>query len=81
MLGEHHDLVHEFPELRERIHALKVGNPRFARLFAEYNGVDREVRRHEDGVEPVSDDYLESLKRKRVQLKDELYSVLTSRAV
>lgn len=80
MLGEHHDLIHEFPEYRDRIHALKVSDSRFAQLFAEYHELDREVRRHEVDVEPVADEYLEALKKKRLHLKDELYAMILGRS-
>ena len=62
MSVEHHDLHHEFPELGERIHELKVGNAHFRRLFDEYHEVDHEIHRIETGVETTSDDYLEERK-------------------
>jgi uncharacterized protein YdcH (DUF465 family) len=74
---EKHDLVHEFPELRERIHTLKTTDHHFAKLFTEYHDVDHEVRRIEEGVENTSDDYLETRKKMRVLLKDQLYGMLT----
>jgi len=37
MLGEKHDLIHELPEHRERIHDLKMNDHHFARLFDEYH--------------------------------------------
>ena len=76
MLGEHHDLVHEFPEYREKIHQLKVEDQHFARLFDAYHEVDREIRRIEMEIETPGDSYLESLKKRRVRLKDELYEML-----
>lgn len=78
--NENHNLIHEFPEHRERIHALKTGNQHFARLFEEYHEIDREIRRIETEVEPAADDYLESLKKRRVHLKDELYAMLQTAA-
>ena len=33
MLGEKHDLLHELPEYKERIHELKISNHHFAKLF------------------------------------------------
>jgi uncharacterized protein YdcH (DUF465 family) len=44
---EQHDLHHEFPEYRDQIHALKVSNGHFARLFDEYHDVNRHVVRVE----------------------------------
>lgn len=76
MFGEHHDLIHELPEFRDKIHELKVSNAHFARLFDEYHELDHEVRRIEQGVETPSDAYLEDQKKKRLHLKDQLYAML-----
>jgi uncharacterized protein YdcH (DUF465 family) len=76
MLGEKHDLIHEFPEHRERIHELKMSDAHFAKLFDDYHEVEHEVRRIEEGVENTSDVYLEDLKKKRLHLKDELYKII-----
>lgn len=76
MLTEKHDLVHELPEHREKIHELKMENNHFARLFDEYHEVDHEIHRIETGVENTSDDYLESRKKRRLYLKDELFRMI-----
>ena len=76
MLTEKHDLIHELPEHREKIHELKMNNNHFARLFEEYHEVDHEVHRIETGVENTSDDYLEGRKKRRLYLKDELYRMI-----
>jgi hypothetical protein len=78
MLDDKHDLIHELPEHRERIHELKLSNTHFARLFGEYHDVNHAVRRIETGAEATSDAYLEDLKKQRLQLKDELYGMLTA---
>ncbi len=78
MLGEKHDLHHEFPEHGERIRELKMGNAHFSKLFDSYHEVEHEVRRIEEGVENTSDDYLDGLKKKRLYLKDTLYSMITA---
>jgi len=75
---EKHDLVHEFPELRERIHQLKTSDHHFARLFTEYHEIDHEVHRLEQGSEVSSEQYLEERKKIRLSLKDQLYSALTA---
>ncbi|MDH3974701.1 MAG: DUF465 domain-containing protein [Deltaproteobacteria bacterium] len=77
---EKHDLLHEFPEHRERIHTLKLENNYFLRLFDEYHEVDREVRRIEAEVEVSSDFYLEDKKKERLLLKDRLYKIITASA-
>jgi uncharacterized protein YdcH (DUF465 family) len=76
MLGEHHHLLNEFPELKDRIHELKVSDEHFARLYEEYNNLDDEILRIEEGVETPSDEYTEKLKMRRVELKDKLYAML-----
>jgi len=76
MLNEKHDLVHELPEHRDKIHELKMSNNYFAKLFDEYHDVDHEVHRIETGVENTSDEYLEERKKLRLHLKDELYRMI-----
>lgn len=77
---ENHSLVQEFPELRERIHTLKTTDNHFARLFAEYDTVEHAVHRIESGAEVASDDHLETLKKQRLGLKDELFGLLKKAA-
>ena len=76
MLGEKHDLIHEFPEYKEKIHELKISNAHFAKLFDEYHEIEHEVRRIEEGLETPSDEYLEEQKKKRLNLKDQLFAML-----
>lgn len=76
MMIEAHDLHSEFPEHGEAIHALKVSNAHFVRLFDDYHSVNREVLRFEEGVEHASDADVEAAKKRRLQLKDELYAML-----
>jgi uncharacterized protein YdcH (DUF465 family) len=76
MLGEKHDLVHELPEFKERIHELKISNHHFAKLFNEYDELDHQVRRCETEVEVHADDFVEELKKKRLALKDELFRII-----
>lgn len=76
MYGEHHDLAHEFPEYKDKIHELKMSNNHFARLFDEYHEVNREVVRIEQEIETVADSYAEEQKLKRLHLKDELFTML-----
>ena len=76
MFGEHHHLVQEFPELKDKIHELKMHNPAFAELFDKYNSIDNEIYRIEEQIETPSDDYTESLKKQRLLLKDQLFQML-----
>ncbi len=75
---EKHDLLHELPEHKEKIHELKMGNAHFSRLFDEYHEVDHEVHRIESGAENTADDYLETKKKERLHLKDQLLAIIQS---
>ncbi|WP_438946368.1 YdcH family protein [Sediminibacterium sp.] len=74
---EKHDLHHEFPGMDARITALKVDNAHFKKLADEYDEVNHSVYRIESGAENSSDETLTQLRKQRLQLKDELYAMLT----
>ena len=80
MSVEHHDLVHEFPELKDRIHDLKMSDAHFRNLFEEYHKLTRSIENMENEVTPVSTHTEEEAKMRRVHLKDELYKMLTRAA-
>lgn len=73
---EKHDLVHEFPELRDKIHELKTSNTHFRKVFDEYHETDHAIHRIESGAEVSTDEYLTELRMKRVHMKDELFKML-----
>lgn len=73
---EKHDLLHEFPEYKDKIHELKTTNNHFRKLFDEYHELDHQVHRIEQGSESTTDAVLNELRMKRVQLKDNLYKQL-----
>jgi uncharacterized protein len=76
MIGESHDLFHEFPEYRERIAELKTADANFAMLYDRYHNVNEQVERIELQIETPSDMYTETLKKQRLHLKDEIYAIL-----
>ncbi len=78
MLGEHHELHHEFPEHYDRIHDLKMNDAHFRRLMEEYNELTRDIENLEKQGEPVTDEHMEELKKKRLKLKDELARMLNA---
>jgi uncharacterized protein YdcH (DUF465 family) len=80
MSVEHHDLIHELPELKERIHALKTSDAHFKRLFDAYHELTRDIENMENEVTPVATHTEEEAKVRRVRLKDELYRMLTATA-
>ncbi len=76
MLGEKHDLIHELPEYKQRIHELKVSDEGFRKMFDEYHELDHQIIRMEEGIETPSDDVLEELKKQRLFLKDQLFAMI-----
>ncbi|MFT5320756.1 MAG: hypothetical protein ACI934_000899 [Pseudohongiellaceae bacterium] len=76
MSVEHHDLHHEFPELNDKIHEMKISNNHFRKLFDEYHHLTKEVENMENEVTPVTAMTEEEAKKRRVHLKDELYAML-----
>lgn len=78
MTIEHHDLVHEFPQLRDRIHDLKGSNLHFRKLFDEYHTLTTSIENMEKGATTVATHTEEEAKKRRVHLKDELYRMLVA---
>jgi uncharacterized protein YdcH (DUF465 family) len=76
MLGESHDLLHEFPELEGTIEEMRSSNEEFSRLMGEYDALDSRVRQIEELGTPVADETIEDLKKERLKLKDQLYALL-----
>ncbi|MFM8858932.1 MAG: YdcH family protein [Methylocystis sp.] len=73
-----HELHEEFPEKAAAIHSLKSTNAHFARLAEEYHTLNRTLHRMETEVEPADDATIETLKKKRLQLKDEISQILAA---
>jgi uncharacterized protein YdcH (DUF465 family) len=77
MLRDNHDLFHEFPEHKDRISELRADDARFASLCERYHQVNHEVTQIAHGRRAADDLETDQLKRTRVRLKDEIYSILT----
>lgn len=73
-----HELAEEFPEHVDKIHDLKTTNAHFAKLADSYHHVNREIHRIETGIEPASDERNTTLRKERMQLKDEINALLTA---
>jgi uncharacterized protein YdcH (DUF465 family) len=80
MLGEKHDILHEFPNLEETINSLHENNAEFAELMDNHDKLDNEIRDLEERDQPTSDVHMEELKKQRALLKDRIYSILRSQS-
>lgn len=75
-----HELLEAFPEFADAIHTLKTTDAHFARQYDEYHTVNREIHRAETDVEPMSDEHVIALRKRRLALRDEIYSQLKASA-
>ena len=71
-----HTLAEEFPGQMDKIHALKVSNPRFARLLADYDEVNDEIHVVETNVKPATQEHETELRKRRLTIKDQIASAL-----
>ena len=65
-----------FPEYRDLITKLKTEDARFERLFDKHNELDQKIKNMEAHMEPGTPDEIEVLKKKKLAIKDELYTLL-----
>lgn len=76
MSHTHHELIEEFPQAAEKIHALKESDHHFARLAEEYHDLNRRIHRAETNVEPMEQLAETALRKKRAALKDQIAHIL-----
>lgn len=76
MFVQPHNLDHEFPEFVQLLHDLKDHDEQAARLFEEYERVNREIVDIETNDKPFQDFEFEDLKKQRLRLKDKIYGIL-----
>lgn len=72
-----HTLADEFPGQMDAIHKLKVSSVAFARLLEEYDAVNDKVHLAETKIQPIDDLIETDLRKRRLQLKDEIAKALT----
>ena len=65
-----------FPEYRDLISQLKTSDHHFGRLFDQHNALDQKIKNMEARIELGAPEEIESLKKEKLQLKDQLYSIL-----
>lgn len=65
-----------FPEFRDLITKLKTEDAHFARLFDKHNELDQRIKNMEANIELATPSEVEVLKKEKLHLKDELYSIL-----
>lgn len=65
-----------FPEYRDLITRLKGHDHHFTRLFDKHNELDQQIKNMEAHIQPGTQLEIESLKKEKLALKDQLYTIL-----
>jgi len=65
-----------FPEYRDLISQLKTTDHHFNRLFEQHNAADQRIKNMESRIEAGTHEDIETLKKEKLQLKDQLYAIL-----
>jgi uncharacterized protein YdcH (DUF465 family) len=71
-----HELADAFPDDHAVLHELKLHNAHFVTLAERYHDVNGEIHRIESEIETPSDEYTETLKKKRLALLDEISGIV-----
>ena len=66
-------MLHEY---REEITSLKTENAHFAKIFEKHNELDDKINAVDAGREHMEQLDLEKLKKEKLKLKDEAYSMI-----
>ena len=69
-----------FPEHQELIHKLRHDDPHFTKIFESHQELDKEIAQLELNPVHLINDDIESMKRKKLKIKDEIYKILTRTA-
>ena len=69
-----------FPELRDLITALKSNDAYFDRLFEKHNELDHEIKNMQENIQLATHTEIETLKKEKLRIKDELYEYLKKKA-
>lgn len=73
-----HELAEEFPEHAEKMEALRTSDGAFAKLYADYHAINKQVVEAETLEHPTDHFHEEELKKQRAFLKDEIYKLLVA---
>jgi len=65
-----------FPEHRDLITKLKTTDRHFLNLFDKHNDLDQKIKNMEAHVEPGTPAEIENLKKEKLLIKDQIFSLL-----
>lgn len=65
-----------FPEHRDLITQLKTSDRHFSYLFDKHNKLDQKIKNMEAHIESGTHEQIETLKKEKLLLKDQIYAIL-----
>lgn len=65
-----------FPEYRELISQLMASDRHFLHLINKHTEMDQRIKDMEASIKPATHEEIETLKKKKLALKDEVYELL-----
>jgi uncharacterized protein YdcH (DUF465 family) len=65
-----------FPEYRDLISELKNSDLHFKHLFEKHNDLDQKIQNYESNIGHATHEEIEQMKKEKLHLKDELYTIL-----
>lgn len=75
----HHSFTADHPEWGSKIHELKIADHHFAKLVEEHEDLDKEIcRMEEDGSDTHTDAELETMKKNRLRLADQIIGAINA---
>jgi hypothetical protein len=73
---EKHNLLNEFSEYQDKISVLKTENNHFRKLISDYDEMEHQIHRINNGDEIMIDEAFKELKVKMLHLKDEIFTII-----
>lgn len=72
------DLIEEFGDKGELIHALKLRDSHFRRLLEDNHALWKEIQQIQKGIAPAEDEALETLEKRRLVVLDQIASAIAN---
>ncbi len=69
-----------FPEHRDLIAKLRQEDAHFLKLFEKHNELDHKIKNMESNIEIATNLEIESLKKEKLKIKDQIYAILKKHA-
>jgi uncharacterized protein YdcH (DUF465 family) len=69
-------MLHEYRDIITHMKQNEAANAHFLTIFEKHNALDDEITKAENGDITMTDAELETLKKKKLLLKDEAYGIL-----